>query len=390
MNTDAARADRMQSIRDAAREWARAGWIDESARRRIDEKYPDDRHRAGLAFRVLFFVLTLGALMAATGIIYASSDSWFVGATFAFVVGCAGAALTSSLLGSMKRRQGGIEAASSVYALLNLVMGLVVFLLHWHGLPENQASMLVFLFCAVLTAGAAWVWGYWPYASISAACLFLVVAPLPAGRLLWVAVALLLCKPLISGWDSARLPPALRKSCAAFLAVSLVGAYVAINTYSLDQKLTDFLFIAGSANAQFLPRSLSIVLTGLVPPVIVVAGIASRRRVFLNLGFFLSLLSLTTLRFYVHVAPAWLVLTGAGLLLFASATVLRQSLNSGVGGVRGGFTAQPLMDDPGKRRLLEILAGVATLTPGTATDQPKPQFQGGGGKFGGGGASAEY
>ncbi len=390
MNSDAAQADRMQSIREAAREWARAGWIDESARRRIEEKYPDDRHRSGPAFRLLFFVLTLGALIAATGIVYSGVSSWFVGATLALAAGCAGAAATSVLLGSMKHRQSGIEAAASVYALLNLMIGLAVLFLHDHGLPENQSSMILCFLFAVLTAGAAWIWGYWPYAAISAACLFFVFAPLPAGRLIWVAVVLFSYRPLISGCDSARLPPALRRASAAFLVVSLVCAYVAINTYSVDQKLTDSLFRSGRPNPQFFPRPLSIILTCLVPPLIVVAGITARRRLFLILGFFLALLSLATLRFYVHIAPAWLVLAGGGLLLFAGAAVLRRSLNSGAGGARAGFTAHPLMEDPGKRRLLEILAGVATLTPGTATAQTKAQFEGGGGKFGGGGSSADY
>ena len=55
-----------------------------------------------------------------------------------------------------------------------------------------------------------------------------------------------------------------------------------------------------------------------------------------------------------------------------------------------GFTSEPLLEDPSKRRTLEVLAGVATLTPSSPSASDKQQFHGGGGEFGGGGASGKF
>jgi hypothetical protein len=56
---------------------------------------------------------------------------------------------------------------------------------------------------------------------------------------------------------------------------------------------------------------------------------------------------------------------------------------------RGGFTSLPILDDG---RSLEVLglAGSAVLTPLSPPSRPAPSFQGGGGSFGGGGASGQY
>lgn len=77
-------------------------------------------------------------------------------------------------------------------------------------------------------------------------------------------------------------------------------------------------------------------------------------------------------------------------MLLASAAVLRRFLDKGAGRERAGFTAVPLGEEQGKRRAIEILAGVATLTPAAPAATEKPRFQGGGGEFGGGSASGEF
>ena len=57
---------------------------------------------------------------------------------------------------------------------------------------------------------------------------------------------------------------------------------------------------------------LSAVGTALVPLVILTWGIGSRRTFLIDTGIVLLGLSLVTLRYYVHIAPLWVVLTGAG------------------------------------------------------------------------------
>ena len=131
-------------------------------------------------------------------------------------------------------------------------------------------------------------------------------------------------------------------------------------------------------------------LTATLPCVVLFIGIVGRRRLFLILGFGFALFSLITLRMYVHVAPPWVVLTGAGILLLIVAGLLRRFLDSGVNGERAGFTAAPLTEPQEKHRGVEILASVATMTPSAPAAAENSQFHGDGGQFGGGGASGNF
>jgi hypothetical protein len=390
MTPEVARADRMQALREAAGDWLRAGWIDEGGRRAIESLYPDDRIRTGPAFRVLFFILTLGALVGIVGIAYAQSDSHILAATIAWIAGALCAAATNYLIGPLKRRQGGIEAALSLAAVANLTLAAAICLYEFNPVPDSLNMGLLLFFLAVLSSGAAWLWGYWPYAALSAYALFSTFLTLPAGRLMWALGVLAIYPWLIKGCDAGSLPPSHRKSVTAFLAVALLGLYAAIHVFALDHRSSLLGLGPVWRNRGELPVWLTASLTAMVPVAVVVIGIARRRRWCINLGCFLAVCSLLTLRYYFHVAPPWLLLTGAGVLLLVFAAVLRRFLDAGMGRERSGFTAVPFGEEQGRRRAVEIMAGVATLTPAAPAVTEKPQFEGGGGEFGGGGASGDF
>ena len=389
MRPDAAFADRRQSVRDAGREWLRAGWINENAFQSIAAMYPDDRVRVGPVFRILFFVLTLAAILGAIFALYSLIDSERSIAIFALIAGIACWMIANHLIGSQKRTQGGIEAAFSLAAIINLMMGLGILLLDSRLMHNDSAIILLLFFFAFLSGAAAWTWGYWPYSALSAALLFFAVTSFPPGRACWVIIVVVLYRWLIRGCDSMQIPPSLRKCSTSFLAVALVAFYAAVNIYLHDKHvLTGFLYYNRADES--LPRWLSISLTATLPCVVLFIGIVGRRRLFLILGFGFALFSLITLRMYVHVAPPWVVLTGAGILLLIIAGLLRRFLDSGVNGERAGFTAAPLTESQEKHRGMEILASVATMTPSAPAAAENSQFHGDGGQFGGGGASGNF
>lgn len=390
MRSDAAKADRMQAVREAARDWFRAGWIDESALQQIEGAYPDDRVRAGIAFRILFFVITLCALQGAAVLLYMLTRRPQEVGVLALIAGVAGVFLTDYMAGALKRRQGGIEAAFSVFAVMQLVLAMAL-INHdaWQGSFEAKLT-LDLSWAALLCLAAAWRWGYWPYSAVAALLLFLSVSRLPYGRLLWILIPLILYRWLTAGCDSPRLPPALRKCSAAFLTVCVLAFYAAGNLYSLDHHIVEFDRIFAKPAPDSTARWLAIALTATVPVVILYLGIRQRRRLFLNLGLLLGIVSLVTVRQYAHLAPLWLALTAGGLVLIVSALLLKRLLDSGKNTTRGGFTARQLLEDPKKQRALEVLASVAILTPETKPAQVKSEFQGKGGEFGGGGASGDF
>jgi hypothetical protein len=385
MRSDAVLADRRQLVRDAAREWFQAGWIDERALRSVEQMYPDDRARTGIAFRILFFVLTLAAIGGLLGAVYSQIDHPETVAVFALAAGAACWVATEHLLSSAKRRQGGIEAAFSVAAVVNLMIGPTILLLRSHSL-QNRPTIIVLLFLFALIAGAAaWMWGYWPHTVFSAVSAFFAVISMPHGRVLWLIAVAVAYRWLVAGCDSAQLPPSRRKCFAAFLTVALLALYAGINVFLLDRNSFDWFH-----RSDAFPHWLSIGLTAVLPCLVFWIGILRRRRLFIVLGFGLGLFSLATLRVYVHVAPAWAMLTGFGILLLACAGILHRFLDTGKEGERAGFTALPLTGQPERHRAMEILASVSALTPDASHEVDKPGFRGGGGEFGGGGSSGNF
>jgi hypothetical protein len=114
-----------------------------------------------------------------------------------------------------------------------------------------------------------------------------------------------------------------------------------------------------------------------------------------NLGILLGVASLVTLRFYVHVAPAWMVLVASGAAALGVTLGVRRLLAGGHDGARGGFTAEPLFGDPTRRHATEsggtvaAFAPPAAAVPGGGPSRPDPLEPGGGG-FGGGGATSDF
>lgn len=299
--------------------------------------------------------------------------------------------LTELLVTRMRRAQGGIEAATSLVGI-----GYLVAFAGWMadkaglGFLHTAATML--LAAAFLLAGAAWRWGYPLYAGAAMAALLGSFVTFPGTRLAWIALPLVAAPALARLAGSARLPPAHRASCTAALGVALAGLYVALNLASYDLGWLE----PDRFGWRFHPgvwggtaRWLFIATTALIPPVYLALGLRSRRYVFLILGLGTGVASLVTLRAYVHVAPLWAELTALGALLIAAVAVLRRYLDSGHGKERHGYTAEPLFEDPGRRRILEAGAAVLSLSPEARPVHEEPKFTGGGGEFGGGGASSE-
>ncbi len=99
--------------------------------------------------------------------------------------------------------------------------------------------------------------------------------------------------------------------------------------------------------------------------------------------------SLITLRFYVHIADLWVVLSAAGSAVIVLALGLRRWLDSGAQHERAGWTARGLSGEAVLMRTAEMAVTVVAATP-SANAPEAPRFEGGGGRSGGGGASADF
>jgi hypothetical protein len=388
---EAALADRRREVRQAARGWRRAAAIDDRALSAIEAGYPDDRARLGPMFRSVAFVAGVLALNAFFGVIaIASGGAGGFGAAclvFALLLACA----TELLVGPLKRADSGIESAT---ALLAVVYAVVAFGFLFER-PLGSDRMLVAALLAVaitLSLLGSARWGSPALALAACACAFLFLARLPAGRLLWLAVGVASVPPLLRASESARFPPSHRRSFRVGVVVALCAVYVAVHLGSWDYRWLEWLadFRGDARSAQPWLRPLSILATALLPALVLGFGVATRRAYLLDLGVVLAVVSLATLRFYVHVAPLWVVLAVSGLVALAAALLLRRLLASGEGAERAGFTAEPLFEDPGRRHAADVVGAMATFSPLPRAARSEAALEPGGGRFGGGGATSDF
>src|SRR6185312_6088019 len=355
MTPECERADRAAAVRAASRSWRRVGTIDEATLSAIEAAVPDDRVRLGPVFRLLLFIFTIVAVT--SGLVFLvrvlhleDSGSGGLVALLAFVAGASLAVATDIQIVRMRRSQGGTEAATSLLAISYLMGALAWCTVHYFHALEVPGLVVLCLGGALLAGVAAWRWGYPFCAGVATVALLVALACLPFGRLLWVAL------PLVA------VPFLLRLSEAPMM--------------QPDQE--DALWW------------LSVAATALVPLVLLVVGIRGRRYPLLIVGAGTAVASLVTLRWYVHLAPLWVVLTASGAALVGLVLGVRQWLDAGPGQERGGFTAVPLFQDLARQRVVELAAAVALSSPEARNLHEEPKFEGHGGQLGGGGSSAEF
>jgi uncharacterized membrane protein YgcG len=171
----------------------------------------------------------------------------------------------------------------------------------------------------------------------------------------------------------------------------LAAAYAALHLGLWDAHgLEEMSRLLGGFGDVVMPRVVAIAGTALLPVLLLVLGIAGRRRLLLDLGLIFGLVSLVTAIVYRDWRPAWLVLTAAGLAFMALALGLRKALDAARGREWRGWTAEPLFENPDRQSLVELAASLAVLSP-QARQQPEPPgFTGGGGEMGGGGSSSSF
>lgn len=390
MRADWALAERRREVRLAARAWRRAGAIDEPTLGTIEAAYPDDRARLGPVLRTAAFVFGLLALFACFGVIGLTTRG-----ERSFGLACVVFALllviaTEVLLGPLRRADTGLESAT---ALTAFVAAVVAFGTLSHDAFSSERSFVsVLLAVAVLVSALGGArWGSWLLAVLACVCGLLLLARLPGGRLLWLLVAGLGAPLLLRASESPAFAPSHRRSFRLGLLLALVAFYLAVHLASWDHGWIEWVVELRDSRVSRPAslRPLSILATALVPLVALGFGVVTRRVLLVDLGIVLGAASLVTLRFYVQVAPLWLVLVAAGSAALLAALGVRRLLATGAGRERGGFSAEPLFEDAGRRATAEIVGALATLAPDAAPTQDRP-LERGGGRFGGGGATSEF
>jgi hypothetical protein len=394
MRPQSAAWERAGEVREAADGWLRAGIIDGRTHEAIARAYPDPRVTPAVPWRVLTAGIVTAVVLCALGAVGIATEPRTTGlCVLLFVFAAACIAATERLEGSPRLARRGAAGATAFWGSVFLLAALGLSLHEGARIAFDHATDIVLVAGALVWGVGCWRWGNPVFAGFSAISLFLFLGRLPLGRVLWVLAGSALTGLAARHLDDGGWAPSHRRAATIVLVTAVAAVYVAVNVYSLDTRLLESL-------RPFVPRHLTVppagfalaaLATALLPLVVLAWGLVSRRPVVLDTGIVLVALSLATLRHYVHVAPLWTVLTASGAALVGLALIVERTLRRSPGGERAGFTADALFSDERRQRLLETVPVVGAFTPAAPVAPAQEKgFAGGGGTFGGGGASEKF
>jgi hypothetical protein len=300
------RAERDAEVRQAARAWRQAGAIGEQELANIESLFPAAWPSPSPLWNILAFVFVTFAVV---GLFAALLMTWHhSAAAIAFLLAVPLAIAADRLRPSASSALAASGAAAGFWAVVCLLIGTADI-----SSSSAHALTIVLLAGTAVWALAAWRWGYFAFAVFSCAFLFLFLARLAPGRMLWAVLGAALAAACVPGLDRPALAPSHRRCAAGVLAVSLAAVYTALNLYSLDHRVVEYV-AEGSrpADSSGTARAVAAAATTALPVLVLAWGIRSRRTLLLDLGIVFAALSFATLRFYLHLGPLWAVLGAAG------------------------------------------------------------------------------
>ena len=394
MRPESAAWERAAEVRAAADGWLSAGAIDKATFDKIGAAFPDPCVTPSFVWRMLTAGMVSAIIVCTLGACWIAVRAKGLGLqVLLLLVAAACLAATEWMEASPRFARRGAAGATSFWAIVLALLAFGLFLLDTTRLRFDDGIDLVLAAGCLAWAASAWRWGSWLFAGFSAASLFLFLGRVPQGRILWIVGGAVMTWFAARWLDAPSLTPAHRRAAAVLVVLGIGTAYAAINVYSLDAHLLEDLrqMVWSRAAPSSALFALSAIGTALFPPVVLLWGIGSRRTLLIDTGIVLLGLSLVTLRHYVHIAPLWVVLTVGGAAVVVIALLIERALRRAPGGEIAGFTADVLFSDERRQRALQIAPVVATFTPpapGSLTEEKG--FAGGGGRFGGGGASEKF
>lgn len=397
MRPEIAEADRRFAVRCAAASWQRAGAVGGEARQEIERLYADDRLRTLPWFRHLFFVLTIVGTLGAFGSVgleMADVVTTLGGWSAILLLVAAGLGVTTeTLLRRVRLRRFGVEEATGWLALAAAggSLALATDPLVFGGLlgGPRLATVVIALPLAVLAALAAFRWGLPLAGAGAAAALFVALAPLPAGRWLWIAAAPPLAWALERAAESPAVAPAQRARAREGWWVALVALYVAVHVESVR---SGWLALPAGSGRPAGGAALALAWTAMAALTVflLASGIVTRRRPRLDAGLLAAAATLAVVVDAADLRPLWAALLVGGLVVVAAALVLGRLFRRAPDRTLGGWTSEPLFDDADRAAALELTGTAAALSPPVRELPREPDFEGEGGEFGGGGASAGF
>jgi hypothetical protein len=393
--------ERRVAVVAEARRWQEAGMITAEQAAAVAERYRPELVRVNIFIRILLALFTtvgVVALVALPAVTLKVEETGFTLLCLIFAPLCARVA-DHELIAGRRLYRCGAEEALLLLAVGMLALAVAIPAHDWGHSAERLAWLTAH---GIVLAGAILLTVRYGYA-LAAFGAMLALAGLPfhiADILHWqqpqlARLVLLLLLGAAAIWAQLRLrgrnslPRGYVWSLESMRLAAWAGIYLDVNLFA--HRLLWREWLGWTPGEWQLPWSdpLCALLTVILPVAALAIGIGRRDRALLWFGVISAILSILTIKYYIHFGHVAEELTAAGLLVAALAFGLLRWLRAGPERCRGAFTAEPLLEPRLYGLDAEALAAIQPLTPAARTPQAEG-FQPGGGTFGGGGASGGY
>lgn len=397
MRAELRHADERYEVLGSIAAWQAGGAIDEATAEAIRARFPDDRRRAAPAFRLLFFLFTVLAGLATWGFCLALFDvALFSGGGLshhiALLVTLAAFAVGGATWahGPLRLRTFGVEEGL-VALSLGFGTGAIGLLLDSAGVRGRSLPPGIGAFLALLALGVVWRWGTPLAGALAAGGAFVALTGLSHPRLLALVAALVLVVVTRRLGRGEQVAPAHRARADEARAIALVALYLTLHPAPAVARAIAWGRAPGEGLSTLSPplELLAWLAIFLLPAALVGRGLRRHDRLELDLGAVGLAASCVALRARISVGPLWLVLLLSGLLLGALVLALRRAFARADGKPLSGLTDRPL-GGRGDGHWLELAAALAAFAPAPRRVEEPAAFEGQGGDFGGGGASARF
>lgn len=397
MRADLRRADERGEVLRAATAWQTAGAIDAATAAAIRARHPDDRRRARPAFRILFFLLTLFAGQGVWGFAALAIGVGFDGdaagghARLLWLLAAAAAGAAWYAIHRLRLRGFGVEEGLAALAI-GFETSALALGLGQRGFPDRFVATAIGWNLAAVGLAVAWRWALPASGALASGALYFALALTPWGRLLWIAAALTLLPATRALARAERAAPAHRARADEVFVVSALALYLAVHASDSVARL--FALVGdqpwSGAALDGLPLALAWCAMAALPAALLAHGWRRRDRLELALGALGALATTASALDALDARPLWALLLGAAGALGGLAFYLRGRFGRAPGRAVAGFTDAPLYEPDGGRSWLEIAATLAALAPAPRPVADRSGVEGGGGEFGGGGATSGF
>jgi uncharacterized membrane protein YgcG len=368
-----------------AREWADSNFISEEQLDAISESHPVGFFHPNFFIRILLFVATLVALAGATALLFMMFSSYTAErfSVLAFVLGGAGILLMEMFVKSKNHYKSGVTEAVLYYSEGFLIGG-VVAMTEGNEYAITIACIVVFLFAAVRyidlvsTAAAMFSFAYLIFLTLydlggilqNIIPFVMIVLFLP----LYFQLRGMRFNDRFELWEQSII----LGEALALLAVYAGGNYFVVREMSVSMMYLD---IAPGDDIPF--AFVFYALTVVIPLACLYYGIRLKDFVLLRVSLALLAFSVFTFKYYYSTGHHEITLTVGGVVLIGAALWLFRFLRT----PRKGYTHQQLKVEKWAESNAEAFVISQTMGGNVA---PEKGFEGGGGAFGGGGASGTF